>query len=407
MEKKDADLLVSQMRNIMLNKKVNMELRCESEEMQQLQDAIFYLADCMSEFQEFLMKLCAGELDIETPGKQNFLSGYLKELHSILKHLTWQTVQVAEGDYNQQMNFLGEFSVSFNKMVKQLEEREISLREKSEALSCSMNLLVSVMDKQQEWILVADMESDEIVYANKRARQRFYNPDQNKFVNAQYEVFFQALLKNKGVNEYKCEYECNQELVEQILFAKGYSIRWEEKEAYAFFISDITEEKKEKRQLKNMAYEDELTSVYNRRYCLERLEALLWKKKAFSLAVIDIDGLKHVNDTFGHIMGDEYVQRVARHIESVARSTDAVCRIGGDEFIVIWPNCHKEIAQKKMEEALHHIRSYVGAYDASVSYGVVYVEEESNLGIEAILEAADEIMYAMKQEHHANDKGRY
>ena len=400
MDKKEVDLLVSQMRNIMLNKKINKEQCCESDDLKELQEAVFYLGDCMREFQEFLMKLCAGNLEVETPGKHNFLSGYLKELHSILKHLAWQTAQVAAGDYKQKVNFLGEFSVSFNKMVEQLEEREISLREKTEALSRSMELLVSVMDKQREWILVADMESSEIVYANKKARQKFYNPDQKRVVTDDYQVFFEALLENKGIKEYEEEYNCSDK--GKILYVKGYPISWDDRAAYAFFISDVTDEKKEKRELRNMAYEDELTSVYNRRYCVERLEALLQKRTAFSLAAIDIDRLKYVNDTFGHLAGDDYILMVSGYIESVVRSTDAVCRMGGDEFIVILPECEKEVAEKKMNEVLCKVLSYKGKYQASISYGVVHISSENEMESEEILEKADEAMYEMKQEHRKN-----
>ncbi|MEF9967124.1 MAG: hypothetical protein RR766_01335, partial [Longicatena sp.] len=108
---------------------------------------------------------------VKSPGRYNFLAGNLKELHSILKSLTWQTIQVAHGDYHQRVNFLGKFSEAFNLMVKQLEEREIHLKEQSEVLLQSTELLVSIMDTQKDSIFVIDVNTKKAIYANRAAKK--------------------------------------------------------------------------------------------------------------------------------------------------------------------------------------------------------------------------------------------
>ena len=106
MDNQDIDLLVQQLRTILLNKPLSKEPRVQSEELETLQDGIFYLADCLAEANDFLDQLRKGNLDTPSPGRHNFLAGSLKELHSALKHLTWQANQVANGDYSQSVDFL-------------------------------------------------------------------------------------------------------------------------------------------------------------------------------------------------------------------------------------------------------------------------------------------------------------
>ncbi|MGO5051015.1 HAMP domain-containing protein [Lachnospiraceae bacterium LCP25S3_G4] len=107
-----------------MNKPLTEELKSESEELADLQEAVLYLSNCLAESNEFLKSLRMGELDVKAPSRHNFLAGNLKELHSALKYLTWQANQVANGDYNQSVSFLGDFSTSFNQMIHQLAERE-------------------------------------------------------------------------------------------------------------------------------------------------------------------------------------------------------------------------------------------------------------------------------------------
>jgi sigma-B regulation protein RsbU (phosphoserine phosphatase) len=83
----------------------------------------------LKELYAYALCLGRGDLDIERPGKMNFLAAGLKELHSKLIHLTWQAQQISNGDYGQRVDFMGDFSEAFNSMVKKLEKREKQLKE--------------------------------------------------------------------------------------------------------------------------------------------------------------------------------------------------------------------------------------------------------------------------------------
>lgn len=399
MNNNDIDLLIRQIQNVILNKPLEMsdKLVDTSDELQKLQDAIYYLSSCLIESNQFLQALSEGDLDPTPPGRHNFIAGYLKELHSILKHLTWQTTQVAHGDYNQRVHFLGEFSDSFNLMVKQLEEREIKLNEKSNALTQSMNLLISVMDTQSHWIIVMDYENHEIIYTNQSANEHFYNMQENKILCKKDCPILEKIKFISNIDS-KCEYEfyCSHKRYMKVI---SYPIEWNDKKAIVHYISDITEEKESKRNLSNLAYTDELTGTYNRRYCNEIINDLIHNKQNFSLVLIDLDNLKHVNDTFGHVTGDEYILMVIQAIKNNIRNYDVLCRIGGDEFVVIFKNCSEEIAVKKMNKVHDSILQIKKDYILSISYGITFVSQDMNLTPDDIIELSDTKMYEFKKNY--------
>lgn len=91
-----------------------------------------YFNHIISETRTFAKELATGNLDCTPPPSGNEISSALKSLHASLKHVTWQTQQVARGDYSQRVNFMGDFSAAFNNMIEQLEQRrKITLDEKN------------------------------------------------------------------------------------------------------------------------------------------------------------------------------------------------------------------------------------------------------------------------------------
>lgn len=99
-----------------------------------LAETVNQLIDFMQEIHAFIVPLSKGELhDIRIqPG--NFLASPFKELHSRLRHLTWQATRVAQGDYEQRVDFMGDFSEAFNSMIRSLKQNEKMLRDKIDEL---------------------------------------------------------------------------------------------------------------------------------------------------------------------------------------------------------------------------------------------------------------------------------
>lgn len=406
MNKEDIDLLVEQIRQIILNKPIKEELKSESEELAELQEAVLYLSGLLSESNEFLKHLQAGELDVKPPGRHNFLAGNLKELHSALKHLTWQANQIANGDYSQKVDFLGDFSASFNSMIHQLAEREAKLKHQSVELSDMVELIKSIVDGLKDWIVVIDSESDEIIYTNQSANQLFYDMEIEKNTcGKKCELIEQLRKQSQDCKNSIFEYTCPKSM--KILRVKSFGIKWNNKAACVHCIQDVTDECEYHEQVEEMAYTDELTGLYNRRYCMKQLERQLSQKNEFSFCMIDLDGLKYANDNYGHASGDRYLKTVADEMLKISRTTDIVCRIGGDEFAILFLNCASDIALKKMKQANLSIESPSEGFLMSISYGVIHIEAGMNISPETILKWADKKMYALKNtKKHSRSHGR-
>jgi signal transduction histidine kinase len=92
-----------------------------------LAEATNRLVEAFDEIHRFVVPLSQGKLDAFTPSKGNYLASPFKELHSRLKHLAWQAQCIANGDFSQRVDFMGEFSVAFNSMVEKLAQREEQL----------------------------------------------------------------------------------------------------------------------------------------------------------------------------------------------------------------------------------------------------------------------------------------
>ncbi|MCR1841085.1 GGDEF domain-containing protein [Murimonas intestini] len=149
-------------------------------------------------------------------------------------------------------------------------------------------------------------------------------------------------------------------------------------------------------RIEKRACTDELTGVYSRAYVMNCLTTMMEAGEAFSIVYIDINSLKHINDTKGHRAGDEYLKTFAAEFGSHLRGSDIFGRIGGDEFLVAMPDCPAETAARRLKE----IRDTVAGQDQSkgpFSYGIVYVPAHTEKKIKEYLSEADSLMYEDKK----------
>ena len=105
-----------------------------------------------------------------------------------------------------------------------------------------------------------------------------------------------------------------------------------------------------------LLYIDSLTSVYNRRYYDEHFQG---SDNIQAMVVIDVDNFKHINDNYGHDVGDIVLQNIAQTVLSCVRKTDAVIRYGGDEFVIIFFSIPANIFEKKLERIRYSVDSLI------------------------------------------------
>ncbi|MDO4960503.1 MAG: GGDEF domain-containing protein [Eubacteriales bacterium] len=157
------------------------------------------------------------------------------------------------------------------------------------------------------------------------------------------------------------------------------------------------------REIKLSAIMDGLTGLYNRRRYEHDLKKLSEEEMPSDLAVavIDINGLKNVNDTLGHDAGDEMIILAANTMTEVFNEVGTCYRIGGDEFAVIM-NCPKEAAEARrrlMDELLHKV-SGIHIKNMYVSTGIAVHSDMPDLDIIELIKAADGLMYADKNAYY-------
>ncbi|TGK55388.1 diguanylate cyclase [Leptospira kanakyensis] len=146
---------------------------------------------------------------------------------------------------------------------------------------------------------------------------------------------------------------------------------------------------------------DELTKLYNRRHFEKALVREFKQSTRYNqnltLLIIDIDDFKKINDTYGHTMGDEILSKVAKQITSCLRMEDTACRIGGEEFAIIFPQTNEEqalIASEKLLEACRTIE--LSGRPVTLSGGIVsYPEKVKNCS--EMYDLADRALYTAKQ----------
>lgn len=162
-------------------------------------------------------------------------------------------------------------------------------------------------------------------------------------------------------------------------------------------VRDITDRKKKEDENRYLSYHDVLTGLYNRRFYEEEIIRLDTERNLPITTIIgDVNGLKLVNDAFGHDKGDELLQKAATAIKNACRVDDIVARWGGDEFVILLPRTNKEEAEiivERMKE--HYSKLVVNAIRVSISFGWE-TKVKADDDIHEVLKSAEDSMYKHK-----------
>lgn len=202
----------------------------------------------------------------------------------------------------------------------------------------------------------------------------------NDMISPEYREFlwFECKRDLDQKRNYRFEYEITTKTGERkwvLDLGQGIYDAQDNVEALEGIVIDISEQKKREAQITYLNERDFLTGLYNRRY-FEREKERLDRQEFWplSIAICDINGLRMINDAFGHVEGDRLINDIARLVQSCCRKADVVSRTGGDEFTVLMPYTDNERARQLVTQIQHTVESYSrnekpSRYEVSLSIG--------------------------------------
>lgn len=179
---------------------------------------------------------------------------------------------------------------------------------------------------------------------------------------------------------------------------------------FIFQIEDITERKRAEGAIKTLSLVDELTGLYNRRGFLafseQHLISVQRANKSLMVVYADLDGLKQINDSFGHKEGDRALMKTAEILRETFRSSDVMGRLGGDEFTVfaaVEPEGGVETVMARLNDNLLKYNSQnASPYRLSISVGLAFMHPDESQTVEELMAQADESMYKNKRQRKAS-----
>lgn len=162
-----------------------------------------------------------------------------------------------------------------------------------------------------------------------------------------------------------------------------------------YFVTNSLEKRVQQDRMRYLSYRDMLTGLYNRNKYISIVKAAKDQiLKNVGVAYIDLNGLKAINDNYGHSNGDKFICTAADTFKMVF--PDNSYRIGGDEFVIIEQNIERD----KYEERITALKNIMQDKQVSISIGVLWREYVDDL--EELLKAADKLMYKEKEMYHNN-----
>ena len=273
--------------------------------------------------------------------------------------------------------------------------------------------LERLFDASPTAMLMLDMGSLTILRANRKilemTRQNYHGIRQrnlSELLHTAYDanrIFMQKLNGERTLNEFEVALlGTDNDMIESLVSSRV--VTFAGQQVYVLGFTNINELKKAQQSLEYYATYDEMTGLVNRRtglMILEKAMARSWRESSpLSIIYADLDGLKMANDKFGHAEGDRLIRAAANIMTGLVRTSDFAVRLGGDEFLIILPNCNPQNAQRiveNLENLLASIKSDTPRHAVySISCGVAAYASDRHSTPDDLLAEADKLMYQAK-----------
>lgn len=220
--------------------------------------------------------------------------------------------------------------------------------------------------------------------------------------------YLNEIAREKSVNG--LFYFINKDGEERVLVFHNY--RYEEAGAEGYILGnaqDVTELKRAEEALRGLSLTDDLTGLYNHRgffaFADQYAKAIKRSKNKLLFVYADMDGLKKINDTFGHNTGSQALTEIAKIFKQSFRETDVVARMGGDEFTAVASVSSTQSAELLVERLQQNLQTFNEEnkrdYHLGLSVGFICVEPNEITSIEELIAKADALMYEQKKRKQA------
>lgn len=367
--------------------------------------------DMINESYHYAEQLAQGNLKART-SRTNIFAMPLKGLQANLVHLTWQANQVAKGDLNQQVHFLGDFSDSFNHMITSIRDKRIL---------------------EQRFKLITDVVGEGIFLVNTEGKIIFANPEASRLLGYSFheikDLFIHEVVYKQQLDgtlyraaenplyiaitsgdSYNGEgaFTGKSGFLMAVMIACRPVLKDDVLDGAVIAFRDITEQKQYLQSLETInklletqATTDALTGICNRIKLNRSLTMETARSERYqsplSLILFDIDHFKKVNDTYGHSAGDNVLKRLAKLVETNIRGTDIFARWGGEEFLILAPGLSMFEAVKLAEKLRNKIEEFDFEYPPKItsSFGVASYQKGDSSTL--LINRADAALYLAKE----------
>ena len=282
----------------------------------------------------------------------------------------------------------GETSGFLKEMARKLREREAQLqqeiqraRRRAEIIESYTEMLVELLDQRDEWLLVVDEETRQVVHCNKRTPGG--GEDGAYCVRCLHRLPIQPrLLEWNGAERYQVwelEEEGERGSCYRII---SFPIEWKERPSCVHIVMDITVEKMNARHLKDEIYQDMDTGIRSHQFLDEFMGRVLRERQDITLCYLDLEGVADINTSYGRAVGDAYIQNFVEIVRKNFRSGDTFARIKDNKFCLMLTGNVKHLIERKMTEILTAFQrddDRVFSHHCNFKYSILEVEGESNL----------------------------
>lgn len=289
---------------------------------------------------------------------------------------------------------------------------ETKVHERTRELRESEANLRLLLDFSPVSMVLTRVSDHKVVFANRRAAAMFEVPrDQVEGQNApDYWVdaadrqrFLEGLFRSGRIDDLEAPLRSSSG---RIFWARvsAQRLRLGGEDTLLSAMVDITDQKEVQERLRDLAIHDTLTGIYNRRYLEEVVRKEVDRAQRYtrplSVAMVDADHFKRINDTHGHQVGDEVLRAVSERCQKALRSNDVLARYGGEEFVMVFPETSLGDARtvaERVRVAVGEVPITVGdrALAVTVSIGLATLGQEQDFS--TLLERADHALYTAKQ----------